>query len=361
MRKIRKVFVTMLLATSVLATSVSAAPTVNELEKQKEQAESEMASLQDELTEIMTAINVAEQKLIVKGEAIIEATEQLEEAEINEKQQYENMVKRIALMYENGSGSMLQLFLESGSLAEMFQSAENVQALHEYDRKELQKYIETKEEITRLKETLETEQAELVKLQKELTTQKTSLSKKIEDKQAEVADFEEQLAEAARIAAEEARRKAEEEARRKAEEEEKKQLVINNNSGSSSNGGTYVSSGDASVGQAIVAAARTYLGVPYVWGGNGYKGIDCSGLTKAAHAAVGITIERWSGYQAIGGQKVNSLEEALPGDIICYPGHVAIYIGNYRVIHAPTEGQNVKEASVYMGGTMEITAIRRYW
>ena len=76
---------------------------------------------------------------------------------------------------------------------------------------------------------------------------------------------------------------------------------------------------------------------------------------------MGITIDRWSGHQAIGGKDVGSLENALPGDIICYPGHVAIYIGNYRVIHAPTEGQQVKEASVYMGSSQPITAIRRYW
>ena len=58
------------------------------------------------------------------------------------------------------------------------------------------------------------------------------------------------------------------------------------------------------------------------------------------------------------GVTYGSLEEALPGDIICYPGHVAIYIGNYRVIHAPRTGKQVQEATVYL---KEITAIRRYW
>ena len=353
MRKIHKAFVPLLLATSIFATSVFAAPSVSDLENKKDQAEAEMKSLQDELTEIMTAINETEQKLVAKGEAIIEATNQLEEAEANEQKQHDDMMKRIVVMYENGNDNMLELILESGSIAEMLQRVENVQALHQYDRDELQKYIKTKNEIAELKKTLESEQEELKTLQKSLEAQEASLNKKIAAKRAEVENFEEQLAEAARKAAEEARRKAEEEAANK-----KNQIIINNGGYGSNGGVKYTGTGDQSVGNAIVAAARTYIGVWYLWGGNDYDGIDCSGLTKAAHAAVGIYIDRWSGHQAIGGKAISSVAEAKPGDIICYSGHVAIYIGNERVIHAPRTGKQVQEAGVYM---KEIIAIRRYW
>ena len=350
MRKIRKALICLLLVASVFVTSVYAAPS---LKDQKEQAEKEVKSLQEELTSLMTEINLTEQKLIATGEAVIAATDALKEAEENEKEQHDNMVKRIVTMYETGNRSVLQILMESGSIADMLQRMENVQAVHEYDRKALADYVKTKEQIAELKVSLETEQASLETLQAELSRKQATLNSKIDAKKAEVENLEAQIAEAARKAAEEAERKRREEAAKK-----ENQVVVNSGGINSSGGVNYTGSGDTSVGQAIVAKARTYLGVDYVWGGNGYNGIDCSGLTKACHAAVGIYIDRWSGHQAIGGKKINSLEEALPGDIICYSGHVAIYIGNYRVIHAPHTGTVVKEATVYL---KEIIAIRRYW
>ncbi len=348
MRKIRKTLIPSLLIVCVFATTVLAAPS---LEDKKEQAQQEVQSLQAELTELMTEINVTEQKLVETGEAVLDATQRLEEAKKKEQQQHDNMIKRIVVMYETGNSSILQILMESGSIADMLQNLENVQAIHEYDRKALNDYIAVKEEIAELKVSLEEEQASLQKLQTQLSKKEKELNNKISAKKAEVEDLEEKIAEAARKAAEEAERK-----RREEEEKRNQQTITNGNN--SSGGRDYVGNGDQSVGDAIVAAARTYLGVDYVWGGNGYNGIDCSGLTKAAHKAVGITIDRWSGHQAIGGKKINSLAEALPGDIICYSGHVAIYIGNYRVIHAPHTGTVVKEATVYL---KEIIAIRRYW
>ena len=201
--------------------------------------------------------------------------------------------------------------------------------------------MKVKEEIAALKTQLETEQQEMQKLQAQMENEQKVLSDKIAAKKGEVDNIKTQLAEAARIAAQQSTNNQD-------------KVVINSGSG----GVKYTGTGDQAVGNAIVAAARKYLGVPYAWGGNGFNGIDCSGLTKAAHAAVGIYIDRWSGHQEIGGKAIGSVAEARPGDIICYSGHVAIYIGNERVIHAPRTGSYVKEATVYL---KEIVAIRRYW
>ena len=352
MRKIRKTLIPLLLLASVFATSVFAAPTQSQLEQQKKQAEKEMKSLQAELTELMTEIDVTERKLIATGEAIIDATERLEEAEINEQKQHDDMMKRIVAMYEKGNSSMLQMIVESGSIAEMLQNMENVQAVHEYDRKALNEYIAVKEEIAQLKVSLEEEQASLEKLQANMTQKQNALDKKIEDKKAEVGNIQAQIDEAIRVAAEEAERKR--------REEEAQKVVINN----------YKPTGDQSVGDAIVAAARTQLGVDYEWGGTKpYKGLDCSGLTQYCHKVVGISIPRVSYDQRDNGKKVWSIGEgttesygvslARPGDIICYSGHVGIYIGNEKMIHAPHTGDVVKVASVYM--KKDILSIRRYW
>lgn len=89
---------------------------------------------------------------------------------------------------------------------------------------------------------------------------------------------------------------------------------------------------------AIIAAAYSQLGVPYVWGGNTPGvGLDCSGLTQYCYRQAGIAIPRNSEDQAAFGRKV-PVSEASPGDILWRPGHVAIYIGDDRYIHEPHSG-----------------------
>ncbi len=372
MKKFLKVLTVMMLVCSMLVIPVYATPDMDTLESEKSQAEAEMASLKSQLESIMTEINETDEKLILKGEEIIQAKTDLAEAEVREQEQYEAMKLRIVAMYENGNGSMIETILESGSIAEMLKCAENIQSMHEYDRKQLEEYVKTKETIANLKDTLETEMAALEELQDSLKDKKAELETLTAEKAAEIEDFEAQIQEAA---AEAARKAAEEEAKRQQAQQSQSSSSSSNKGNSSSNSGSSSSSsssgssssnsnygsGNTSVAQAIVSAAWSYVGVPYVYGGTSRDGIDCSGLTMRCHEAAGISIPRTSGAQAGSGKSIGSLSEALPGDIICYPGHVAIYLGNSRVIHAPQPGDVVKEASVYMGSSQPITAIRRYW
>ncbi len=104
-------------------------------------------------------------------------------------------------------------------------------------------------------------------------------------------------------------------------------------------------------GDDIVAAAKKYLGTKYVFGSTDpAKGLDCSALVQRAYKDMGIDLPRNSWQQAQAGTKVNSLAEARPGDILAFDtpaDHVAIYLGDNKMIAAPKPGDHVKIESVY--------------
>ncbi|MFE0517314.1 NlpC/P60 family protein, partial [Streptomyces sp. NPDC058964] len=114
-------------------------------------------------------------------------------------------------------------------------------------------------------------------------------------------------------------------------------------------GGAAPASGRAA---AAVAAARSALGKPYVWGANGPGSYDCSGLTQAAWKAAGVTLPRTTYDQVDAGTTV-PVSQAQPGDLVFFYddlSHVGLYIGNGMMIHAPKPGAYVREESIYYGG-----------
>ncbi|MBD3778826.1 MAG: C40 family peptidase [Micrococcales bacterium] len=116
----------------------------------------------------------------------------------------------------------------------------------------------------------------------------------------------------------------------------------------------------AATGEDLVAAARQYLGVPYVWGGESLDegGLDCSGLVLRSLADLGVTgVPRVARDQATLGTEVPSLDQALPGDLVVLSGgsHIGIYVGDGKMIDAPKPGSSVTVRDVYA----EPTTIRR--
>jgi hypothetical protein len=111
-------------------------------------------------------------------------------------------------------------------------------------------------------------------------------------------------------------------------------------------------------GDAVVAAAKKYLGVPYVFGGTNPKtGLDCSGLVQRVYKDLGIDLPRLVRHQRNEGTAVPNLAAAKPGDLLIFEGyqHIGIYLGNNKMIHAPQPGESVKIGSVYE----KPTSIRR--
>lgn len=344
LKKICSVVVAAALTFSLSVTPILA-DEVSDLKKQKKDTEEQVNSLQTQLNSLMTKISELENDLITTGEEISQTEEDLKAAQEEQEQQYQAMKRRIKYMYEAGTGSAtVEKVLSSGNTTSALKQAEYSQDLHSYDRKKLNEYVATVEKVAELKDTLETKMDDLEKTQTEYEEQKTELNTTITEKSSEIKDLDVQIDEAVKKAAEE-EAKRQEEARKAAEaaaaaEAAKKNNNNRNTGGTTNNGATY----NPSTGNAIVDAAYSQIGVPYVWGGTTpYVGLDCSGLVQYCYRQAGKSIPRTSGSILAGGTIVS---DPQPGDICWTPGHVAIYIGNGQMIEAQQTGVPVKVSKV---------------
>lgn len=341
----------------------------------------EIAALDDELVEVIASVSMVEDEIEDIKAQIEQAKIDLEAAIEEENTQYESMKKRIKYMYEKGDYSYLQLLLESKNSADMVNKQEYIEKLYEYDRKMLIKYQAAKQAVEDAKLELEMEQEELEVSMNELQEEKNALNEMLAEKKAEAEDYEAQIAKAKQDAAvfkakikqqnaqikkleeEEARKRAEEEAARKAAEEAARKAAAGegqetegtaSENGDSSDSKPEKSektekpaqiSGGSAKGREIASFACKYVGNPYVAGGTSLtEGCDCSGFTTAVFKNFGISLPRTSTSQRSVGRGV-TYEEAQPGDIICYAGHVALYIGNGQIVHASTPSTGIKYGS----------------
>ena len=154
-------------------------------------------------------------------------------------------------------------------------------------------------------------------------------------------------------AEEEARLKKEEAARKAANAAASKAARKN----SSSSGGAVYSASGSGLGSQVANYGLQFVGNPYVYGGTSLtNGTDCSGFTMGVYRNFGVSLPHSSGAQRSCGYAVGSLAEAQPGDLICYSGHVAIYIGNGQIVHASTAKTGIKVSNA---SYRSILAIRR--
>jgi cell wall-associated NlpC family hydrolase len=124
--------------------------------------------------------------------------------------------------------------------------------------------------------------------------------------------------------------------------------------GTTAAGDTAYTGDIAASGNAVVTEARKYLGVPYVWGGTSAQGLDCSGLVQLVYKNLGYDLPRLSADQAKSGTAVAGLADAKPGDLLAWDNssrnngadHIAIYVGDGKMIEAPRTGLDVRIVEV---------------
>ena len=155
--------------------------------------------------------------------------------------------------------------------------------------------------------------------------------------------------------------KAEEEARLKKEEEARRaaNAAADKKSGksSSSSSGAAVSGGSGR-GAAVASFALQFVGNPYVYGGSSLtNGTDCSGFVMAVYSNFGVGLPHSSGAQRGCGYDVGGIGNAQPGDIVCYSGHVGIYIGGGQIVHASTAATGIKVSNATYRNILSVRRI----
>ena len=349
---------------------------IDTLTEEQELVEEKIADLNAEIINTMTSIGMKEDEIAAKETELSDKQVQIgqtqqeyEAAKEREEKQQQDMMARTRLIYENSQATYLTIFMEGDSLGDMLNRMDFIEKIYAYEKQKLDEYEATKLQVHDLWDQLEAEKAQLEtdKSQLEgdraaLQDQKENLDSMLAKKKQESANYDAEIQKAQQEAVV-AKRLLQQ------EQQQLKQLQAqqNQNKGNGSNAanGNYTTTSytetienaaGSELGKKVAKYACQYIGNPYVAGGTSLtNGADCSGFTFRVYKDFNYNLPRTSYEQRSAGTGV-SYDEAEPGDLICYDGHVAIYIGGGMIVHASSAKTGIK---VSKAGYRTILSVRR--
>ncbi|MFC7329721.1 NlpC/P60 family protein [Marinactinospora rubrisoli] len=287
-----------------------AEPTQEEVEQRIEELTEESSTLVQDYNQAKEDLEAAERRI-----------ESLEESIGDEDERYEELRERVAgfasAAYRSNDPSATTTVLSVDDPSALLDQSADISYLSERQRAELEEFTNASERLLQLKEEAEQARDEAEERRDEL-----------KDKQDEV---EESLAE---------------------QEELLAGFETNPVTGGGDSGGASYTGSASGSARTALDFAFAQVGKPYVWGGTGPSGYDCSGLTQAAWGAAGVSLPRTTYAQYELPNKV-SWSELQPGDILFFfpdIGHNGIYAGNGQMVHAPSSGR-----------TIEVVSLSGYW
>lgn len=404
MRHINKMrIVALILVIAMLPVSVSAAPTKQEQQDKLNEVQNEIKNLDELKKEIDSDLSAAVSKMetLMNEQAQLQAriddlnvqleatNAKMEEIRQTKAKNYEAMKVRIQYMYENGmEDTVWNSIVSSKTIGEILTEIEYCQTVYSKDRQKLEDY----EKAVREEEQVQQEQydrlSEILTASEEYLNKQEELGVYIASLQEKSDTYATQIARAEDLAT------TYEASIRRLEEQERNENSSGSGGGSGNSSQTAtsdifdgiiggpnpISLSEANLDKSVsylfdssknpakqtnisqvelIEYALQFVGNPYVWGGNSLtKGADCSGFVKLIYQHFGIETPRYSqDFKKIG--KPVGYENLQPGDIIVYPGHVALYVGDGKIVEAQSKATGITCYRMASRSSSRITAIRR--
>lgn len=343
---------------------------IDQLEHDQESVASDLRNAVASLNTLLGKMEQLQGDIRSKQAEVEKAADELVEAKRVEAEQYEAMKLRIQYMYENSTDTSLwTAIIESKGIGDMLNRIEYVSDLYQSDRDMMESYQQAVQMVEDWTAQLALEMEQLMALQQEYEEQEDDLQILIAALERKKEQYAQQLADARAAAAN----------YQETIDEQERIIRAQEAAAAAADAATYEGggTGDGGLGDAeylddpsydpeftsnvtgdeLVAYALQFVGNPYKWGGNSLtEGCDCSGFVHLIYAHFGFSTPRYSQSFKSVGQPV-AYENIKAGDIVVYPGHVAIYIGNGCIVEAQSTKAGI--TSYRSVNCHTITAIRR--